>query len=137
MGFLLTCLGRPGEGIQHFRTAKRLNPYQPDWCMFCWRFGIAQYTAGYFETAVTCLKEIVSPINDVRGWLAASYAQAGRLDEARATLEEFLTRAQEQSPEYRRRSVAAWKTYWAKFLPYKNETDVERLLEGLRRAGLE
>jgi len=137
MGFLLTCLGRPEEGIQHFRTAKRLNPYQPDWCMFCWRFGIAQYTAGHYETAITCMKEIVSPINDVRAWLAASYAQAERLDEARATMEEFLRRAEEDTRLFPGRSLDVWKGHWVKFFPCKNDADAKSLLAGLRRAGLE
>ena len=137
MGFLLTCLGRPEEGIQHFRTAKRLNPYQPDWCMFCWRFGIAQYTAGKYETAVTCMKEIVSPINDVRAWLAASYAQAGRLDEARATLDEFLSLAEAEDGAFPGRSLTAWRGHWAEFFPFKHEADLENLLEGLRKAGLD
>jgi tetratricopeptide (TPR) repeat protein len=137
MGFLLTCLGRPEEGIQHFKTAKRLNPYQPDWCMFCWRFGIARYTAGDYESAVTAMKEIVSPINDVRGWLAASYARAERMHEARATMEEFLRLAEAETEKFPGRTLNAWKGHWAKFCPYKNDTDLERLLEGLRKAGLE
>ena len=105
--------------------------------MFCWRFGIAQYTAGYYETAITCMKEIVSPINDVRAWLAASYAQAGRLEEARATMEEFLRRAEQDMRAVPTPSLEAWKGHWAKFFPYKNDADFERLLEGLRKAGLE
>ncbi len=137
MGFLLTCLGRPQEGIQHFRTAKRLNPYQPDWCMFCWRFGIAQYTAGDYETAVTCMKEIVSPINDVCAWLAASYAQAGRLDEARSAMEEFLRSAEAKAATFPGPSLADWKAHWANFFPFKSDKDFEHLLGGLRKAGLE
>lgn len=137
MGFFLTCLGRPEEGIQHFKTAKRLNPYQPDWCMFCWRFGIARYTAGDYGSAVTAMKEIVSPINDVRGWLAASYAQAGRIREARAAMDEFLRQATLEAGDFPGRTLAAWKRHWAKFCPYKNDEDLERLLDGLRLAGLE
>ncbi len=137
MGFLLTCLGRPQEGIQHFRTAKRLNPYQPDWCMFCWRFGIAQYTAGDYETAVTCMKEIVSPINDVRAWLAASYAQAGRLDEARSAMEEFLSSAEAEAATFPGPSLADWKAHWSNFFPFKSDRNLEHLLGGLRKAGLE
>ncbi len=136
MGFLLTCLGRPEEGIQHFRTAKRLNPYQPDWCMFCWRFGIAQYMAGQYETAVTCMKEIVSPINDVRAWLAASYAQAGRLGEARETMQDFLRQAGVGEGDRPGRTLAAWQAHWLRYFPFKNAADTDRLLEGLRKAGL-
>ena len=136
MGFLLTCLGRPKEGIEHFKTAKRLNPYQPDWCMFCWRFGIAQYTAGNYDSAVTAMKEIVSPINDVRVWLSASYAQAGKPDEARSALEEFLRVVEAESEGFRGRTLAAWKARWAKFFPFKNDADLRHFLDGLRKAGL-
>ncbi|HUG99663.1 MAG TPA: BTAD domain-containing putative transcriptional regulator [Gammaproteobacteria bacterium] len=136
MGFLLTCLGRPQEGIQHFKTAKRLNPYQPDWCMFCWRFGMAQYTAGAYEAAITCMKEIVTPINDVRGWLAASYALAGRPDEAQRTMTEFLHHAEGEMRAFPGHRLEAWNNHWKTFFPYRDKDDLKHLLDGLRRAGL-
>ena len=136
MGFLMTCLGRAEDGIQHFRTAKRLNPYQPDWCMFCWRYGIAQYTAGHFDTAIHCMQEIVSPINDVHGWLAAAYAQAGRLDEARATMDRFLARARTEMSLSSDRRLEARREFWARFFPFRHDADLDRLLDGLRASGL-
>jgi hypothetical protein len=83
------------------------------------------------------MKEIVNPINDVRGWLAASYAQAGRLDEARSAMEEFLRLAEAETEEFPGRTMAAWETHWARFCPYKEDADLQRLLEGLRKAGQE
>jgi hypothetical protein len=83
------------------------------------------------------LRSIKSPINEVRGWLAASYAQAGRLDEARAMLEEFLHIAEQEMAVFPGRKLSAWEAYWHGATEYKNEAHFEHLYDGLRRAGLE
>ena len=136
MGFLLTCMGLPDEGIQHFKRAKRLNPFQPDLCMFCWRFGIAQYTARRYQSAVTAMKEIVSPINDVRGWLAASMAQAGKDSHAHNIMNEFFANAETNEQGPASRALSDWKPYWAKYAPFRNYEDLEHLFEGLHKAGM-
>lgn len=137
MGFLLTCTGQPEEGIQHFMRAKRINPFQPDLCMFCWRFGIAQYTARRYDAAITAMKEIVSPINDVRCWLAASLAQAEKDAHARNVLNEFFTNAEKAGQGPPSRALSDWKPYWMKHIPFRNYDDLEHLLEGLDKAGMQ
>jgi tetratricopeptide (TPR) repeat protein len=122
-GFYLTVIGEPDQGIEQFDQAMRLNPLEPSW--FRWLRGIAYFTSGRYKDAIVDLRSIKSPINEVRGWLAASYAQAGRLDEARAMLEEFLHIA-----------LSAWEAYWHGATEYKNESHFEHLYDGLRRAGL-
>jgi hypothetical protein len=82
------------------------------------------------------LRSIKSPINEVRGWLAASYAQAGRLEEARAMLEEFLHIAEQEMDVFPGRKLRAWEAYWHRATEYKNEAHFEHLYDGLRRAGL-
>ena len=42
------------------------------------------------QSAIAALEQAHNPINEVRGWLAASYANAGHLPKARAALEESL-----------------------------------------------
>ncbi len=135
-GFLLTCLGHPDEGIEKFSDAKRLNPFTPDWCLYCWRSGIACYSARHYEPAITVFKCIERPVNEVYGWMAASYAQLDRLDEARAAMEKFLRLAETESARRPGRTKVDWETYWAGSCPYKNRADFDHLLDGLRNAGL-
>jgi cytochrome c-type biogenesis protein CcmH/NrfG len=57
--------------------------------------------------------------------LAATYGQTGRLDEAREQWSEVLRVNPAYSLEHRR-----------KVLPYKNPSDFEAVVDGLRKAGL-
>jgi adenylate cyclase len=133
-GFYLTAIGEPDQGIEQFDQAMRLNPLEPSW--FHWLRGIAYFTSGRYRDAIVDLRSIKSPINEVRGWLAASYAQAGRLDEARAMLEEFLHIAKQEMAVFPGRKLSAWEAYWHGATEYKNEAHYEHLYDGLRRAGL-
>jgi tetratricopeptide (TPR) repeat protein len=112
----------------------RLNPLEPSW--FRWLRGIAYFTSGRYKDAIVDLRSIKSPINEVRGWLAASYAQAGRLDEARAMLEEFLHIAEQEMAVFPGRKLSAWEAYWHGATEYKNDADFEHLYDGLRKAGM-
>ncbi len=134
-GNYLTAIGNPEDAIEQFDKAMRLNPLEPSWVR--WLRGAACFTAKRYDEAIADLRSIRKPFNEVRGWLAASYAGAGRLDEARATLEEFLRVAEEDMAVFPGRKVAAWETYWHGALEYQNEADFEHLYDALRKAGLE
>ena len=82
------------------------------------------------------LEQIDSRIVSARGWLAASLAQAGRLEEARATLQEYLNAAQKDLAVFPN-SPAAWEMHWQREGQYRHEGDFEHLREGLRKAGLD
>ncbi len=133
-GVYLTAIGEPEQGIEQFNQAMRLNPFEPRW--FRWSRGIAYFTAGRYEDAITDLRSINSPINEARGWLAASYAHAGQLDEARAMLEKFLQIAEQEMAVFPGRKLSAWEAYWHGAIEYKNEAHFEHLYDGLRKAGL-
>ena len=133
-GVYLTAIGEPEQGIEQFNQAMRLNPFEPKW--FRWSRGIAYFTAGRYEDAIADLSSINSPINEARGWLAASYAHAGRLDEARAMLEEFLQIAEQEMAVFPGRKLSAWEAYWHGAIEYRNEEQFQHLYDGLRKAGL-
>ena len=134
-GMYLTAVGRADEAVAQYDLSARINPLQPDG--IDWLRGTAFFTARRYDEAITTLRAIKDPINEVRFWLAASYAGAGRLDEARATLEEFLRVAEDDMAVFPGRKLAAWEDYWRGASLYQNEADSEHLYDALRKAGLE
>ncbi len=104
----------------------RLNPHYPSWYGLV--LGRGQFILGDYEAAewpfVDVLKstpEFVPP----RAHLAATLAAMGRLGEARAEIEELI----KVNPGYTLRNLP-------KSVPYKNEKDLDRFLDALRKVGL-
>ena len=88
----------------------------------------ALFQLGRYPEAVGLLKRRIvrDPDTDVsRVLLAASYGQMGMIAEAREAWREAIRVNPDYSLEQRR-----------KVLPYKNPDDFERVVEGLRKAGL-
>ena len=131
----LLAVGRTDDALAQHALSIRSNPFQHFWAI--WIRGITFFTAGRYDEAIVTLRSIKDNINEVRGWLAASYAGAGRLDEARDMLEEFLCVAQKDMAVFPGRKVGAWEDYWHGAIQYKNEADFEHLYDALRKAGLE
>jgi adenylate cyclase len=134
-GIYLVAVGRADEALAQYELSARINPLQRDWVD--WLKGIACFTARRYDEAIATLRTIKDPINEVRGWLAASYAGAGRLEEARTTLEAFLRVAEEDMAVFPGRKLAAWEDYWHAAMEYQNDADFEHLYDALRKAGLE
>jgi hypothetical protein len=59
------------------------------------------------------------------------------LEEARATLEEFLRVAEGDMAIFPGRKLAAWEDYWHGAMEYQDDADFEHLYDALRKAGLE
>ena len=126
LGTILVFAGQPEEGVRLIEKAMRLNPRYPiDYLM---NLGFAYRVAGRYEEALAPLKKVLahSP-NFVPAHLnlAICYAELGKQEEARAEVAE-LRRINPNFP------VEGFK----QFLPYKDPADVERFLDGLRKAGV-
>ena len=90
--------------------------------------GQSHFSLGRYEDAIAALKRrlIRNPETDVsRVLIAAAHGHLGRIDEARAEWAEVMRVNPEYSLEHKR-----------KILPYKNPADFERIVDGLRKAGL-
>ena len=115
--------GRVEEGLEHIRKAFRLNPFPASW--YYLTLGQAQYAAGDYEAAVETLRRDETYRTSSRRFLAASLAQLGRLDEARAEVELFLV----GNPHFTTR-------HWATTEPFRDVATLEHFVDGYRKAGL-
>lgn len=115
--------GRVKEGLEHVRKAFRLNPFPASWYYLA--LGQAQYAAGEYEAAVATLRSDATYRTTSRRFLAASLAQLGRLDEARAEAELFLV----GNPHF---TIG----HWAATEPFRDAATLEHFVAGFRKAGL-
>jgi adenylate cyclase len=128
LGLLLAIAGRAEEALNNFEKAMRLSPRDPGTWMFLWGVAVAHFAGERYEEAVESAKKSLRanprwPATS--GFLAASYAQLGRIEEARSAAEESL-RLQPEA------SVSMLRSFYAGADP----GFVERYLDGLRKAGL-
>ncbi len=126
VGVLLHFAGRSAEALQYFDRAMALDPHFPSILLYF--RAQAAYQLGQYSQAVSLLKRRIlrNPETDTsRVLLAASLGHMGLIDEAREAWGELLRVNPAYSLEQRRN-----------VLPYKNPTDFERIVEGLRKAGL-
>ena len=135
LGFFLAAAGNPDAGIEQMDVAKQLNPFDTRWVP--WIRGIGCFTARRYEEAITAFRQARDTNNELRGWLAASYAQAGRVQEAKAMLEEFLRVAESDMAVFPGRTLREWECYWHGAFEYQDQKDFDHLFDALRKAGMQ
>jgi len=126
LGEILYFAGRPEEAIGLIKKAIRLNPIPPVW--YFHGLGHASYLAGRYNEAIAALKRTLNRNPNfwpAHVYLAASYIELGRVEEARAEAEKILRINPRFSLEGKSQK-----------LPYKDESVIDRLGESLRKAGL-
>jgi len=126
LGQSLNFADKPKEAIPVFEKAIRLNPNGPTWYFL--NFGHSYRMIGQYQEAITQYKKAlrVAPNNIMAHIsLAATYSLSGRDEEARAEAEEVFRINPKFSVEY-----------YAKTLPFKNQTQLDRYVEAMRKAGL-
>jgi tetratricopeptide (TPR) repeat protein len=104
----------------------RLDPHYPYLYLF-W-LGHALHSLERYDEAVVAYRRVISRNPDFLGghmYLAAAYAQLGRMKEAKSEAVEVLR----IDPSLSVQRVAPR-------LPYKDAAALARLVEGLRKAGL-
>ena len=120
---LLRRTGRAEEAVEWARRAMRLNPYHPNW--YWDAFAHVLHTAGHYSEALEAYSRIIERPSFYHAYVAACHAELGQMEEAR----QHALLALEAKPDF---SVAAW----GKRLSFKHEADLQRFLDGLRKAGL-
>jgi TolB-like protein/cytochrome c-type biogenesis protein CcmH/NrfG len=115
--------GRVVEGLEQIRKAMRLNPFPPNWYLLL--LGQAQYAARLYDAAIETLRREETYRTSSRRFLAASLAQAGRLEEARAEVELFLV----ANPHFT-------ISHWVATQPLRDDAVLNHFVDGFRKAGL-
>jgi adenylate cyclase len=126
LGLMLRYLGRAEEAIEVLEKAMRLNPIPPAWYLY--NLGDAYRLVEMHEKAVESFKKALNKDpNYFLAWiyLATTYSQMGREEEAREAAQEVLRL-------HRRFNVDEY----ARRLPYKDQDCIERIVGALRKAGL-
>ncbi len=126
LAITLNYAGRTEEGLEAIQKAMRLNPFNSFFDY--WVLGQSYlHLERYDEAAIQFERVVEANPQFLRGHLllAATYAHQGRIDDAEWEAQEALTLLPEMTLRQRRAIV-----------PYKNQADIERYIEGLRKAGL-
>jgi adenylate cyclase len=122
----LTFAGRPEEAIFLFEKAIRLNPFGPS--RYFMGYGHALRYTGRFQEAVSAYKKAIKrePNNfPAHLLLTATYSMMGLEKEA-----------QSEAAEVRRLNPKYSVDYFAKTSPYKDQTETDKIIDALRKAGM-
>jgi adenylate cyclase len=125
-GYGLMYSGRRAEALEPLASALRLDPRGPTAMIVLHQRALCDYFEGDYTSAEALARRAIREYPGgprPRVVLAASLGQQGRVEEARAALEEAMA----ASPGYFRHIIGR--------TPYHSEGDHERLLGGLRKAG--
>ncbi len=128
-----TCVGDPERAVAQINEAIRVDPLGH----YGFMEGIAHYTARNYDQAITAFKIVRGEAQSGHAWLAACHAQSGGFGDARAAAAEFVARTTKAMADMSARPPASWREFFAERHPYKHQKDMDHLLEGLRKAGLE
>jgi adenylate cyclase len=126
LGSALLYAGRPHEAIRNFEKAIRLNPFPPPYWIR--NLGEAYRMIGQYKEAVTESKRAIQAnLHYLEGYisLACTYSLMGRAGDAEAAASQVMRMDAEFSVQD-----------YARGLPYKEESDLNCVIEALRKAGL-
>jgi adenylate cyclase len=121
----LTYAGRPEQAIPLYQKAIRLSPFANN---FYRQLGVALRVTGRFEEAVSAYKKAIQLTPDNIGshvGLATTYSQMAREKEARAEVAEVLR----INPKFSQDVLA-------QVLLYKDQSERDKVVNALRKAGL-
>jgi adenylate cyclase len=125
LGYTLNFAGRPDEALGYLNKAIRLNPFPPYYVHR--NMGQSYLLKGQYEKALPEFKkalQLAPKSSQIHINLAVIYILLGREKEARASADKAL----ELFPNL----SVSWV---AKTAPYKNQADLELILDAMRKAG--
>ena len=126
LAWVLQFSGRPEQAIPPLKRAIQLNPKTPVGYLMVQ--GDREFQVGRYADAIVTLEYALqkNPVNPrTQAVLAAAYAQASRIDDAHWMIDQLLM----ENPNIT--STKLRDTF-----PYRDDSHLQQLLEGLRKAGI-
>ena len=126
-GLALVLAGNPQRAIDMLETYMRLDPFHAPWASVT--MAVACFMLEDYSRALAILQDYVYRVPDAafgHSWLAATHAQLGQLDEARAEAAELVR----LRPGYTISGTAR------RLVAFKRPTDEKLFFDALRKAGL-
>lgn len=119
----LAFMGRADEAVPIFDDARQRDPFMsgPFWTHLC----TALFQARQYEDAIRAISHLAKPSRWDLFYLTASYAHLGQIEQAHACAAQL----RREYPNLSLEQVGLTERY-------KDPADLERLLDGLRKAGL-
>jgi len=131
---LSMCSGDFAESMHWGNEAIHRNPFLPDSCLHS--MGFSEYFAERYENSIKTFAKLSAPEIEVKGCIAACYAQLGRDEEAAAAAAEFRRRASSELTNQENWDNNSWCDYWSRLYNFKDPEQLGHLTDGLRKAGL-
>jgi len=121
---LLYYTGSPQEGLERIKKAMRLNPHHP--YNYPFHLGQAYFILGSYLESISAFEQGLetNPSSErLRVWLAVTYAQSGRIDDAKWEAEQVLAQNPDFTPERIKRAF-----------PFQDPADRNRFLDSAPNA---
>ena len=128
VGQALALAGEYESAVTHINKAIRLSPHDPFVVYWLGHLGVAAFADERYEDACYWGRKTIQQNPKFPGGhrlVAASCGQLGRMQEAASELKELLLLMPGMTADDVRKQV-----------PFKNPSDMERYIDGLRKAGL-
>ncbi len=130
----LTSTSRAEDALSELDQCRKLDPFELNWIP--WLRADTLFSLKRYEEAIEALREVIHPINNARAVLVACYAHTDQMEAARETLQSFLNTAREEMPNPPK-SIEEWEEFFSREDPGDGAEALERLMTGLKAAGLE
>lgn len=118
---VLNFAGRPNEAVEFVKRGMLLNPIHPH--SYQWNLGHAYFLTRQYEKAIEAFKRALNRnpnFHPAHVYLAITYSELGRDEEAWTEWEEFVSRSPQTSPEA-----------WRRRVPYKDQAVLGRIFEAV------
>ena len=134
LGFALTCNGQVAEGQNYSAESFRLNPLAPESCFVTLALGA--YLDGRFADAVNGFAKVSGVYEEALACMAAALWNLGQHDNARAAMQRFMALKRQKMAAYPGNDPVQWRAYLLRLIPMTDQAALEKLIAGLRSAGL-
>jgi len=128
---ILTSAGRTEDGLDTIKSAMRIDPHYP--ALYLHYLAKARFGLGQFADAATNWEEATTRNPESAWWfvfLASAYGHLGRLSDAKTA----IAKADAGFASWGARTTLHLASI---ALEYKDRSDLDRVLDGLRKAGVE